>query len=195
MCLKEAGWLTCILLEGEWWQAAKGSILGGTDHWWFDGPGKEDNTCDGGFPHDLLAPRCRGGLTIDFIGHHNARNLWPELPKLCIPGAEVLVRDFPLHVKYLNQQRKEDRPGASMSPHSPPPPGDTHTSKQARAWGLRPRPTPSRRPSDHKPHPHFWESRQNLQLVTQFTYFNQSIILLIVPLINLWTLKVFWFFS
>ena len=74
--------------------------MGGTDHWWFDGPGKDDKTCDGGFPHKLLAPRCRGGLTIDLIGHHNARNLRPELPQLCIPGAEVPVRDFPLHIEH-----------------------------------------------------------------------------------------------
>lgn len=110
--------------------------MGGTDHWWFEGPGKEDETCDGGLPHELLAPTCRGGLTIDFIGHHNARNLRPELPQLCIPGAEIPVRDFPLHIKHLNQQRKEVSPGAWMSLHIPP--ADTHTSRQTRAWELRP---------------------------------------------------------
>lgn len=57
--------------------------------------------CHGGPPQRLLAPRCRGGLTIDFISHHDARNLWPERPKLCIPGAQVLVGDFPLHIKHL----------------------------------------------------------------------------------------------
>ena len=39
-------------------------------------------------------------VCIDFIGHHNAQNLWPELPKLHIPGAQVLVCDFPLYIKY-----------------------------------------------------------------------------------------------
>lgn len=52
-------------------------------------------------PHGMLTRRCRDGPTINFIGHHDARDLWPELPKLCVPGAQVLVGDFPLHIEHL----------------------------------------------------------------------------------------------
>lgn len=39
-------------------------------------------------------------VCVDFIGHHNAQNLWPELLKLHIPSVQVLVREFPLYIKY-----------------------------------------------------------------------------------------------
>lgn len=48
----------------------------------------------------------QGWPTINFIGHQDARDLRPELPKFCIPGAQVLIGDFPLDIKYL--QRIED---------------------------------------------------------------------------------------
>lgn len=53
-------------------------------------------------PQELPTPSCRGSPTIDFIGHHDARDLWPELPKLRVPGVQVLVRDFPLYIKHLH---------------------------------------------------------------------------------------------
>lgn len=57
-------------------------------------------------PQELLSPRCRDGPTINFIGHQDAWDLRPELPKFCIPGTQVLIGDFPLDIKYL--QRVED---------------------------------------------------------------------------------------
>lgn len=57
-------------------------------------------------PQELLSPRCRDGPTINFIGHQDAWDLRPELPKFCIPGTQVLISDFPLDIKYL--QRVED---------------------------------------------------------------------------------------
>lgn len=51
----------------------------------------------------ILSPRGREGPTINFIGHQDARDLRPELPKFCIPGTQVLIGDFPLDVKYLQR--------------------------------------------------------------------------------------------
>jgi hypothetical protein len=60
-------------------------------------------------PQESLSPRCRDGPTIDFIGYHDAWDLRPELPKLCIPGTQVLIGDFSLYIKHL--QRAEDSLG------------------------------------------------------------------------------------
>ena len=57
LCLKEEGWFTWILLDGELWQAASSSsILGRTAHRWFDVPGKEEDMCDGGCPMNCWHP-------------------------------------------------------------------------------------------------------------------------------------------
>lgn len=61
---------------------------GGGNVWWW-------------VPHGAWTLRCRDGPTINFIGHHDAWDLWPELPKLCVPSAQVLVGYFPLHVEHL----------------------------------------------------------------------------------------------
>lgn len=55
----------------------------------------------------MLTPRCRDGPTINFIGHHDAWDLWPELPKLHVPGAQVLIGDFPLYIKHLQRAEEE----------------------------------------------------------------------------------------
>lgn len=56
-------------------------------------------------PQELLSPRCRDGPTINFIGHQDAWDLRPELPKFCIPGTQVLIGDFPLDIKYLQREK------------------------------------------------------------------------------------------
>lgn len=70
-------------------------------HCGFLAPGKEEDVGHSGSPHELLRPRCGDGPTIDFIGHHDARDLRPELPKFRVPGAQVLVGDFPPHIEHL----------------------------------------------------------------------------------------------
>ena len=59
LCLKEAGWLTWILLDGKLLQAAKGSILGRTDHWWFDGPGRRKTCLMVGSPMNCWHPNVK----------------------------------------------------------------------------------------------------------------------------------------
>lgn len=45
-------------------------------------------------------------LTINFVGHHNAWNLWTEFPQLLVPAVQVLVSDFPLHIKHLPRKNQ-----------------------------------------------------------------------------------------
>lgn len=92
------------------------------------------------------------------------------------------LHDFPLHIKHLNQQRKEVSPGMDVSAH---PPADTHTSRQTRAWELRPqtilnvrfRPQELPTLSENPPEP------SACHLIYLFQ--PKSVILLIVPLISL----------
>lgn len=77
-------------------------------------------------PHGLWTPRCRDDPTINFIGHQDAWDLWPELPKLRIPGAQVLVGYLPLHIKHL--QRTEEGKQLRCVRVCIPPTPDTHTS-------------------------------------------------------------------
>lgn len=45
-------------------------------------------------------------LTINFVGHHNARNLWAEFSQLLVPAVQVLVGDFSLHIKHLPKEKQ-----------------------------------------------------------------------------------------
>lgn len=67
----------------------------------------------------------QGAPTVDFIRHHDARDLGPELPQLCVPGAQVPVRDFPLHVEHLQAEG-----GSSASPARHPQPARPHAQGQ-----------------------------------------------------------------
>lgn len=52
-------------------------------------------------PQGTVDTQMKRQPTVDFVGHHDARDLWPELPELSVPGAQVPVGDFPLHVEHL----------------------------------------------------------------------------------------------
>lgn len=81
-----------------------GAISG--EGWW---------VTEGLFPQETVGsvwpwwpPGDCGQPTVDFVGHHDARDLRPELPELSVPGAQVPVGDLPLHVEHL-QRAEGDR--------------------------------------------------------------------------------------
>ena len=84
---------------------------------------------------DWTELRCRGGLTVDFISHHNAWKLWP------IPGAQVLLWLPSAHqIPAISRGKKTAQVHQCLCT---PPPGDIHTRLEKNRLGN----------TDHRP---FW---------------------------------------